>query len=183
MPRKPLHPAIVALRAAVAEFKAQHAGPTGSLLDSDLKHDERAIAAYPDQPFTWIVSSSATYMARTGTSVECRAETTRQWRAVPAYLQVKCVTEECYPDGQREGRMRLYFWNGAHLRRANGDGELLHWYADSVRERANAYTRTLITPLREEMAALRSWGSSLDRVGSEIAALEREIAQRGEWGP
>lgn len=43
-----LHPAVKAIREVARTFSAAH--ECGTCFASDIKHDERAIASYPDQP-------------------------------------------------------------------------------------------------------------------------------------
>lgn len=171
------HPAIVALRAEVAEIQA--AGPTWSLLESDLKHDERAIARDGGAPFLWIGTPSATYMSRAGTHDECRADVvSKRWSHMHAVMLLDTILPD-YPCA----RMRV--WNGSTLLRCATRAELERCFASVVRARAIAHIREKITPLREELASGLCapgsvWG---DRLQRERTALESEIESAESWGP
>ncbi len=61
----------VAINEAASRFALMHEGQLGSCFATDIKHDERAIIAHPDQAFAWSISCYGTHMVRVGTPYEC----------------------------------------------------------------------------------------------------------------
>lgn len=179
------HPAIVALHAAHKELRTWNRGDVGPCFDSDLRHDDRAIAANPDQPFVWLISRHGTHMCRLGSADDCYVDVTRPWPRSTIAMFLNSVCVECYaPEAIPEGWLRLYLWNGATLARYASLAAIKRAVSEAMCARAISRLESRIVLAREDLAALRSYESRTDRAEQALQSLTDEVEsiRLSDWG-
>lgn len=176
------HPAITALHEAHAALRA--AFPTvGACFDSDLKHDERAIAANAEQAFVWLVSPWGTHMARLGTAADCYADTRRSWSNVTAAMLISAACDGCYDaEAIPRGWLRLYVWDGRALTRYPTVTALCGATAAVIRRHASEHVARQRAPLQEVLAYLRGSATAAE-YQARLDEIDRSIADVETWGP
>jgi hypothetical protein len=173
--RKPIHPAIVALRAEHKRFRAS-VTEVGACFESDLKHDERAINGAPNDAIVWMISPHGTHMVRTGTPAECYAAVTRPWETSDMARYVNAVCVGCYDrDSIDRGWLQLFVWDGTQLTRYATLPLFKSAIGAVMVRRALSHLESQLVIAREDLAAMRSFQSDAPRYENQVDQINREI--------
>lgn len=182
------NPAVRALREAHDSFRkvvAQRGETTHICYDSDLRHDERAIAKMgPSEPFVWLIGNMSTHMAHFPDPVDCYVATRNDWERLSTLRSAGNVLEVYSPRTLDTDGMRAYVWDGTVLHRGTSTDALWVLMCRVARERAVRHLQSLYTEAREDLAAARSFNSEswTVKATNRIAGIDRDMAVAQEWG-
>jgi hypothetical protein len=191
MGQRKTHPAVTALKAAHAEFKAYLAprGGTHVCYDSDLRHDERIITTkWRDEPLVWIVTYASTHLIRFPSDVECYTATRSDWMRLAghggAMRVIDYVLDTYRPRTVIDGGIRAFIWDGVALHRMTTIDALWSRVCEIVRNRAVGHIEKLYPEVREDLAYARERENpqAVARCEERIAGLDRDLEIAKEWG-
>lgn len=175
-PRKPPHPAIVALRAAHSEFAAtltvKH-----SCFDTDLAHDERAIRKFTERAFVWVISHYGTSLIRiTDDLGSCYAALRSDPTHEPTIVGIRNVLD-AFTDADR----RMFVWDGHKLRQYASRDTMVAVVCDIIRSRVISHMCDRRVIASEDLAIAMEWGDP-SIAQRYLAGIDQEISEARTWG-